>query len=162
MDHAASPARPWHALFAPLPPDAAPRREPVLPPQVGARPESAAVSGWERVGLDLSAGGSGLRSVAVVLNEDGVPVSASDHVVHRTERGAVVEYRHESLGGRLEPDGSFRGTRWSTVSIQTPDGEDLETHSTPTQPTADDEAALRAVIADLLHRAPPHADASPA
>jgi len=106
---------PWHALFAPLPPDAVPRRAPIASPGILASPEGAAVAGWENITLDLSAGCDGLRVVMVTVDAAGQPLSASDHVMFRSEIGsgpdAVVEFRHESVGGRLEPDGTFLGTR---------------------------------------------------
>jgi hypothetical protein len=151
-------SHPWHALFAPLPPDATPRREPIVPPEILARPEGAAVAGWDKITLDLSAGCDGMRMVMVTVDAAGQPLSASDHVVFRSEIGSgrdvMVEFRHESVGGRLEPDGTFLGTRWSTVSTQTPDGKDLSSQSTSSHPSAEDEAAIRALGAELIRRAP--------
>lgn len=151
-------SHPWHALFAPLPPDATPRREPIVPPEILERPEGAAVAGWDKITLDLSAGCDGMRMVMVTVDAAGQPLSASDHVMYRREIGSgpddLVEFRHESVGGRLEPDGAFLGTRWRSVSTQTPDGEDLSSQSTPSQPSADDEAAIRALAAELIRRAP--------
>ena len=39
-------------------------------------------------------------------------LSAGDWVMHCS--GQPVEYVHENVGGRLQPDGSFLGTRWRT------------------------------------------------
>ncbi|HET7230169.1 MAG TPA: hypothetical protein VFJ16_09215 [Longimicrobium sp.] len=156
--HLPKPDHPWHALFAPLPPGATPRRELLVPAEIAASAEGAAVSGWEKITLDLSAGCDGLRAVMVTVDAAGQPVSASDHVMYRSEIGSgadvVTEFRHESVGGRLEPDGTFHGTRWSTVSTQTADGEDLSSHSTPSPPADDDAAAIRALAAELIRRAP--------
>lgn len=156
-----APAAPgWLALFAPLPPDAVPERQPVVPPEILATPDGASLAGWQRVVLHLSAGAAGLRMVLVTEDADGRLLSASDHVVHRRElrgdeiaRGAV-EYRHEQVGGSFAPDGAFRGTRWSTVSTESAEGETLETESTPSPPTETDEAGLREVAAELVRRAP--------
>ena len=150
----------WHALFAPLPPDAVPVREPIVPPEILATPDGAALAGQEKVVLHLSAGCAGLRMVLVTQDADGRLLSASDHVVHRRElsdgeaaRGAV-EYRHEQVGGSFAPDGTFRGTRWSTVSTESAEGETLEMESTPSAPSDADEASLRALAGEVVRRAP--------
>jgi hypothetical protein len=44
----------WHALLAPLPPDAIPTRQPVAPPEILARPESASIAGWRQLVVHLS------------------------------------------------------------------------------------------------------------
>ena len=41
------PAKPWHALLAPLPNDVIVRRQPVASPEVLSTPEAAAIAGWE-------------------------------------------------------------------------------------------------------------------
>src|SRR5262245_51127259 len=118
-----TPTRPWHALLAPLPPDEIPRRQPVASPEILARPEGAAIAGWEQLTVDLSAGAAGLRVAMVVLDASGRPISASDAVLYSVEVGPgdgegsprVVEHYHENIGGRFELDGSFRGTRWRTL-----------------------------------------------
>lgn len=94
----------WHALFAPLPADAVPRRQPVGTPEVLATPTGAAIAGWDQIVIDLSAGGAGLRVVHLVLDGDGRVISASDMVLYRSpEAGpddpATVEIRQESVGG---------------------------------------------------------------
>jgi hypothetical protein len=103
----------WHALLAPLPVDVTPRRRFVASPEVLATPAGAAIAGWEQLSIDLSAGAAGLRHVLVVLDGTGQPINASDAVLYRaaltttgdTEAGATIQYEHESIGGRLEPDG---------------------------------------------------------
>ena len=94
----------WHALFAPLPADAVPRR----------------------------------------------PISASDMVFYRT---GPAEIRQESVGGRFEADGSFRGTRWLTAGPEPADDEPPDWESTPSEPSAADIAALRALVDEMLRRA---------
>lgn len=153
---------PWHALFAPFPEGATARRHPVASPDVLATPEGAAIAGWTQIVLDLSAGANGLRVAMVVLDAEGTPISASDMVLRRSERApregepageTVVEFDHESVGGRLEPDGTFLGTRWHTTNVETESGEEIGTSSTRLAPSESDIAGLRAVVAELLRRA---------
>ena len=148
---------PWHKLLAPLPADALPRRSPVAPPEVLARPEGAAIAGWENLIVDLSAGAAGLRVVLVLLDETGRAISASDLVLYRSEGleggEAVVETRQESLGGRLESDGSFRGTRWQSLHVETAGGREIRNENTPFAPEADEVVALKTLVADVLRRA---------
>jgi hypothetical protein len=147
---------PWHALFAPLPAAAVPRRQPVASPEVLATPAGAAIAGWEQLVLDLSAGGAGMRVVHVVLDGEGRPISASDMVFYRTgapgDPEARAEIRQESVGGRFEADGSFRGTRWLTVGPEPVDDEAPDWASTPSEPSAADIAALRALVDEMLRR----------
>jgi hypothetical protein len=132
-DHSPSSRPPWHALLAPL-------------------PAGAAILGWEHLVLDLSAGSEGVRVILVVLDSAGQPISASDMVLYRS---AGAEIRQESLGGRFEPDGTFRGTRWRTVGLEPPDGEESAWDSTPAEPSADDVSALRELVSELVRRQPP-------
>lgn len=157
------PAQSWHALLAPLPPEAAPRRQPVGPPEVMATPAGAAIAGWEQLVLELSAGAAGLRVVMVVLDDTGRPISASDMVLYRSEAAggteaagacASVEIYQESVGGRLEPDGTFRGTHWRTIGPEPGAGEDPKWESIPSEPSAAEVAGLKALIAELLRRQP--------
>ena len=151
---------PWHALLGPLPIGAAPRRTPVTSPEVLASPVGAAIAGWENLGLELSAGAAGLRLLHVLLDQTGQPISASDHVLfrspHPTELSAPPQIEQESIGGRLEPDGSFRGTCWHVVGPEPPDGEDPQWTMTPRAPTDAEIAALRALVAELLRRDTPN------
>ena len=70
----------------------------------------------------------GLRHVLVVLDATGQPISASDHVLYWSKVSRIdqnadtvlgsalhAEFCQESIGGRFESDGTFRGTRWQTV-----------------------------------------------
>jgi hypothetical protein len=151
----------WHALLAPLPPEATPCRQPVAPPEVLATPAGAAVAGWEQLVVELSAGAAGLRVVMVVLDATGQPISASDMVLYRSEvaggtgaEGACssVEIHQESVGGRLEPDGMFRGTHWRMVGREPIDDEDPKWESTPSEPSVAEVAGLKALVAELLRR----------
>jgi hypothetical protein len=147
----------WHRLLAPLPAEAIPRRSPVALPEVLAMPEGAAIAGWQQLLVELSAGEAGLRVLLVVLDAAGKPISASDMVMYRSETvrdgEAVKEYRHESLGGRLEADGSFRGTRWHMLNVETADGREISKEATPSEPHAEEISALKALVAEMLRRA---------
>jgi hypothetical protein len=61
---------------------------------------------------------------------------------------------HLSVGGRFEKDGSFLGTHWHTVLESDPeDDEKSVTKSAERRPpTAEEIAALRQIIADVLSR----------
>jgi hypothetical protein len=129
----------WHALFAPLPPEAAVKREPI------------AALGWEQLSVELSAGALGLRHLLVVIDGNGVPISAGDWVLHCS--GKPVEYVHENVGGRIQPDGSFLGTRWRTVAVEVPGKDDPETkETTSSEPTAEDVQALMQLVKEILGR----------
>jgi hypothetical protein len=101
-----------------------------------------------------------LRTVLVVLDAEGVLLSASDAVLYRT---AVTEGAFPanatilqlSVGGRFEDDGSFHGTRWHSVAVERGGEEEPEWESTPSEPSPDDVDGLRAVVAELIRRQPP-------
>jgi hypothetical protein len=147
----------WHALLAPLPDGATVRRQRVAAAEILATPEGAAIAGWEQLTVELSAGAAGLRHVLVVLDATGRPISASDAILYRREfpGRSEVEIRQESVGGRLEADGTFRGTRWSAVGVETPDADEPQMESLPSTPGPDDVAALERLVADVLRRCPP-------
>lgn len=160
--HPPVPAAPWQLLLAPFPAEAAARRRPMGSPEVLARPEGAAIAGWEQLVVELSAGVAGLRVAMVVLDATGQPISASDMVLYRTEIASggeaagtpsVIEFYHESIGGRLEPDGTFLGTRWRSVRVEGADEETLEAESTSSEPSAADVAGITALVAEILRRA---------
>ena len=161
------PAHPWHVLFAPLPPDTVPRRKPVAPPEITSTPDGASIAGWEDLIVELSEPLAGSRVLSVVLDATGTPIAASDMVLYRRvlsdagEGGPLmVEYRTESVGGRLETDGSFRGTRWSNRSVQDErrDSDDeAPWHMEKAVPSEEDAARLKALVAEMLRRAPPRA-----
>lgn len=156
-----SPAASWHLLLAPLPADATPSRQPVGSPEILARPEGAAIAGWEQLTIDLSAGVAGLRNVLVVLDASGQLVSANDSVLYRIEIAEnstgpnatpLSEYHQESIGGRFEADGGFRGTRWISVTVELAEEEEPQISSTPSEPSAADVASLRALVAEVIRR----------
>jgi hypothetical protein len=160
-----SPTRPlWHALLGPLPPNAVPTRQPVASAEVLAGPSGWAVAGWEQLVLHLSAGAAGLRTVLVVLDAEGVLLSASDAVLYRTavdggalpaDSDASATVLQLSVGGRFEDDGSFHGTRWHSVAVERGADEEPKWESTPSEPSPDDVDGLRAVVGELIRRQPP-------
>ena len=150
---------PWHELLAPLPSDAVPRRQPVAAPEVIARPEAAAIASWQQLVVELSAGSAGLRILLVVLDGSGRPIIASDAVL-RTETvsdmgnaaAVAVRHVHESIAGRLEEDGTFRGTRWQTVSVDTDRSAREIQQSTPSEPSTADVDRLKALVNEVVRR----------
>lgn len=144
----------WHALLAPLPDDAVARRRPVGSPEILATPHGSAIAGWEQLTVDLSAGAGGLRIILVVLDGDGRPISASDAVLYRIpdETSAAVRLLHESIGGRIEPDGTFRGTYWRAEGTEPAEGEEPQWDMTHSEPTAAHISGLMALVADVVRR----------
>ncbi len=130
----------WHALFAPLPADAVVKRQSL--------PE---MKDWEQLSVELSAGADGLRHLLVVL-EAGKPISAGDWVMYCS--GRPLQYVHENVGGRIQPDGSFLGTRWRTVAVEVPGQEEPEQKEmVKSDPTDEDVAGIRRMVQALLERA---------
>jgi hypothetical protein len=128
------------------------RVRPVLSSELAGKPESAAIAGWESVTVELSAGAAGSRHVTVTLDADGVPISASDWVLYSS--GEPREYMHENVGGRIEPDGTFRGTRWRTVMVEVPDSDEPQPRETVRlDPSPEDVQGLMRVVRELLRRA---------
>jgi hypothetical protein len=155
---------PWHVLLGPLPVDGVPTRKPVTPPELRDSPNAWAVAGWEQLVLHLSAGAAGSRTIMVVLDARGTLLSASDGVLYctglsggppPTDCEAPTLVRVENIGGRFEPDGSFNGTRWHSVTVDRGGDEEPEWESTPSQPSAEDVSGLRFVVAELMRRQPP-------
>ena len=148
----------WHALLAPLPPDAVPLRKAVGSPEILATPHGASIAGWEQLTVDLSAGTAGLRVVLVVLDAGGRPISASDAVLHRVESPMTHEPAHvrqESIGGRIEPDGTFQGTCWHTAGPEPPGDEEPQWEMQRSEPSSNQISALMALVAEMVRRAPP-------
>ena len=124
-------------------------------------PATAAVAGWEQLVLHLSAGPAGSRTILVVVDGGGTLVSAGDAVLYRSglnqpeppPEDAPALIRQENVGGRFEPDGSFQGTRWQSVAIDRGE-EELEWESASSEPTPDDVAGLRRVVAEVIRRQP--------
>jgi len=150
---------PWHKLLAPLPAEATPQRKPLAPPEIIDTPVGEAISGWQQLVVELSAGEAGMRVVMVLVDVDGRVISASDMVMLRTGAGeqegrTATQYRHESIGGRFEEDGSFKGTRWHMLSTEMADGDDVVMdESIPSEPEPQDVEALKALAKDVLMRA---------
>jgi hypothetical protein len=137
----------WLALFAPIPADAAVTRKPVG--------EGEAIAGWESLSIHLSAGEDGVRHVMVTVDGAGQPLSAGDWVMLRTadDAGGVTSV-HESVGGRLEPDSRFLGTRWRLVTFEPPGRDEVERReAVPSPPTPEDVAAIHALVREILARA---------
>jgi hypothetical protein len=56
-------------------------------------------------------------------------------------------------GGRLESDGTFRGTRWTSVGVAPAEGDDEpELHSIPSEPSAAEVLDITALVADVMGR----------
>ena len=146
------PLAPWHALLAPLPDDAVVKRRPVAPPEITSKPEGAAIAGWEQLTVELSAAARGMRHLLVVLDAQGTPISANDMVMYSAELGGEHVFFQENVGGRLEADGSFRGTRWRTLGVEGPKDEEARLDASPSQPTAAEVEALKALVAQILRR----------
>lgn len=146
------PLAPWHALLAPLPAEAVVKRRPVLPPEIAAKPESAAIAGWEQLTVELADERRGMRHLLVVLDAQGTAISASDMVMYRAELGGEVVFFQETVGGRLEEDGSFRGTRWRTLGLDSPRDEEAKLEASPSPPTDAEAQALRALVAEIVKR----------
>jgi hypothetical protein len=132
----------------------------VASPEILATPAGSAIAGWDNLSLELSAGTAGLRVLLVLLDQTGQPLSASDHVLYWSAGDALgptgtpgpAQIRHESIGGRFESDGTFRGTCWSIVGPEPPDGEEPQWHMTPREPSASEVGTLRSLVAELLRR----------
>ena len=146
------PLAPWHALLAPLPDDAVVKRRPVAPPEITGKPEGAAIAGWEQLTVELSAAGRGMRHLLVVLDAQGTPISANDMVMYSAELGEDQVFFQENVGGRLEADGTFRGTRWRTLGVGGPKDEEARMDASPSQPSAAEVEALKALVAQILRR----------
>ena len=128
------------------------RVRPLLSSELAGKPESAAIAGWESVTVELSAGSAGSRHVMVTLDAGGVPISASDWVLYSS--GEPREYVHENVGGRIEADGTFRGTRWRTVMVEVSDSDEPQPRETVrSDPSPEDVQGLMRVVRELLARA---------
>ena len=146
----------WHALFAPLPEDARVKRKPVASPELLAAGKADAIAGWESLTIEMSAGPAGLRHVMVTLDAEGRPISAGDWVMFRSQNGEGVTYVHENVGGRLEPDGRFHGTRWRSVMFERAGSDEAEMRETShVPPSPQDIEAIQALVLDVLRLSSP-------
>ena len=151
----------WLSLLVPLPPDVKPQRKPVASAEQIAQGTAGPIAGWQSITVNLSAPVYGLRHVQITLDERGQLLAGGDHVMFVRETNPLDDCEatlteHESVGGRFETDGSFRGTYWKTI-LESPPGDDNDKSVTRSAehrpPTADEVAALRRIIEDVLSRA---------
>jgi hypothetical protein len=152
--------RSWHALLAPLPPGVVPRVSPLVP--AGPSPSPSPIAGWESLIVELSADAAGLRILQVLVDADGRPLSGSDHVLfrfppttHDSGHQSAVLMRQESIGGRFEPNGDFRGTCWLVTGPEPVDEEAPQWEMTPREPTPREVAALRMLVEEIVRRREP-------
>jgi hypothetical protein len=92
--------------------------------------------------------------VLVVVDTTGSAISASD-AIFRYVDGEPRQVFHETIGGRFEADGRFLGTHWTSVGPDGGDEGEAALASTRSAPTADEVAALRALVDEMLRRRPP-------
>jgi hypothetical protein len=149
----------WLALLAPLPDDAVVERKAVASAQQIADGTAGPIAGWQSISVNLSSPRAGSRNILITVDASGTLLSGGDHVLFVTppaDAASPAIYDHESVGGRFEVDGSFRGTRWRTRTEQMPDADDdgTTTLSEPSAPTEQEIAALRSLIAEVMRR--PH------
>jgi hypothetical protein len=149
----------WLALFAPLPEGAVIGRQPVASDELIASGKADPIADWDSISVHLSDPATGLRHVLITLDGNDRLLSASDAVLLQRDeqRGSVVVtiYDQETVGGRFEEDGSFRGTRWITHTEQSGDDDDrAQTTSLPSEPSDQDVASLRALVHAVIECAP--------
>ena len=151
----------WLSLLVPLPLDVKPERKPVASAEQLAQGTAGPIAGWQSVTVNLSEPAYGLRHVQITLDEHGQLLSGGDHVMfvrETTPDGSEATLTdHESVGGRFEQDGSFRGTYWKmTLEIAAGGDEDasITRSAEHRQPSADEVSALRRIITDVLGRLP--------
>jgi hypothetical protein len=149
------PAPPWLSLLSPLPPDAVVHRKPVASAAQLAAGTAGPIAGWQSVTVNLSEPAHGLRHVLVTLDEHGRLLAAGDHVMFVRETspdGEATITDHESIGGRFEDDGSFRGTHWNS-RLESRGGNDEDSVTTASSnrlPTEDEIARLRRIVERVL------------
>jgi hypothetical protein len=152
------PAPPWLSLLAPLPHDVVPQRKPVASAQQLAEGTAGPIAGWQSITVNLSEPDFGLRHVQITLDEQGRLLAGGDHVmfVRETTRDGdeATVTDHESIGGRFEEDGDFRGTHWkATLETSADDDESSVTRSAHhRRPSPEEIAELRRIIDDVLNR----------
>lgn len=146
----------WLRLLAPLPDTAVPERRPVASAEQIANGTADAIAGWESVAVHLSAGDAGLRHVLITVDADGQLLSGGDWVLfqRQEQRGDILMtiYDHDSIGGRFDADGVFHGTRWRTHAEKIGEDDEGTMTATPSPASADEAAALRRLVDDVLRR----------
>jgi len=58
----------------------------------------------------------------------------------------------ETVGGRLEDDGMFRGTRWRTLGVESAREEEAMRDPMPSAPTEGEANALKSLVAEIMKR----------
>jgi len=87
----------------------------------------------------------------VTIDAAGTPSAAGDWVMFRAQTAEGVTYVHENVGGRLEPNGRFSGTRWRTVMFEPVDGDTPQTREmSQLPPSPEDIEAIQALVLDVL------------
>jgi hypothetical protein len=148
----------WLSLLSPLPSDVTPERKPVASAEQIEQGTAGPIAGWTSININLSEPEYGLRHLLVVLDAEGGLLAGSDHVMFVRETAPEslepLVTDHESIGGRFEADGSFRGTCWKSrvENVAGGDDEDARHASEQSTPTDDQVAALRRLIDDVLRR----------
>lgn len=106
--------------------------------------------------LDLSAFGRGLGHLLLTLDETGRPISASDHVLFRApnpdDPAGPADMRQESIGGRLETDGTFRGTCWLVTGPEPEDDQEPAWNMRSRAPDEEEIVAVKGLVAELMRR----------
>jgi hypothetical protein len=152
------PAPAWLSLLAPLPHDVVPQRKPVASAQQLADGTAGPIAGWHSITVNLSEPDFGLRHVQITLDEQGQLLAGGDFVMFVRETtpdgGEATVTDHESIGGRFEEDGDFRGTHWkATLETSADEDESSVTRSAQhRRPSADEIAELKRIIDDVLNR----------
>jgi hypothetical protein len=147
---------PWHQILADIPKDARINRRSVIAAELARQTNATALSEWESLSVELTDGNAGLRHVMVMLDGKGRPLSANDLALYRRglEDGRV-EVRTESIGGRIEHDGRFFGTRWTSIGYEDRAVEaDSGIESTSSEPSDGDVERLLALVRDVVKRRP--------
>ena len=148
----------WLSLLAPLPDEAVPERKPVASAQQLASGTAGPIAGWQSITINLSEPDFGLRHVQITLDERGRLLAGGDHVMfvrETTPDGSEATVTdHESIGGRFEEDGSFRGTHWKTTLENNPEDEEssITRRAEHREPSPEEIAALKRIIDDVLGR----------
>ena len=152
------PAPSWLSLLSTLPDNAVVEKKPVASADQLANDSAGPIAGWQSVTVNLSEPPCGLRHVLITLDEHGDLLAGSDHVmfVRDTTPDGLESTTtdHESIGGRFERDGSFRGTHWKTTSRKQHRRQESSITRSAEQrpPTGVEIAALRRIIDDVLKR----------
>ena len=147
-------------MLSPIPADAKPGRKPVASAEQIEKGTAGPIAGWQSITVHLSEPEYGLRHVQITLDANGQLLSGGDHVMFVRETAPhddsiATLTDHESVGGRFETDGSFRGTHWKMTLESKASGDDEESTTRSAEnrvPSSQEIAALRRIIADVLSR----------